>query len=644
MRYVTKAFVDIHNTAGIGVLCRSLQRGGVELLAARSTLRYLERLHIVATDLGRTGVAPRLFAEVALLRKEPERAGELLLVIANMGQKSKQPLTPEEFERETLLRYAARNFDRIAVVVRPEDYEKLREILSKGKPPAVERQRWAMKTYQHLAEYDVHVAHVLGGLMGGLPELKRRGESSSDIAPERTPLEPSLAPLVTLSSEGEVSPLAPVALGGPQEATPKQRSFSPSGFSDHQTAVYTPPKNSWVDLHNRETNLLPELTHEVLRSLNPEGMSYDTVSSKEFLRESQDRTAEGGPWAETGEEATSEAGWEELFQVVPHTVSKEGFQEVSQEAPGPQEDPVAECVSSSRKGHDGGLLTGEEESEAFQEENDEDPLIGGSIEKRSRGESLPLVSSALHDEKREEKLLVEEYRWGGRKRWVYVAGTLLLVLLGAGIWYALGRETEKMHLSAAGPGSAPAPTGAVATVPPTIKGKSSPVRSPQDVRHISVGKGTPSENRLVQVATSKKELYTLTRAGCRPCVEKGLLALERSQYGLAAKLFLTSLKSVPRDPETRALLSLAYHAGKRDKLALQEAVATLSLDPSSRWALLVAGSTQQILGHYKDAVPYYETFLRVTRAGEPFHTDIMKILRGLSPHSPALHMPKRRKR
>ncbi len=63
----------------------------------------------------------------------------------------------------TMLRAAAKNFQDVLVVVDPQDYEEVLNMLADSKVPAATRQRLAAKAFQHTASYDTVIASHLRG-------------------------------------------------------------------------------------------------------------------------------------------------------------------------------------------------------------------------------------------------------------------------------------------------------------------------------------------------------------------------------------------------------------------------------------------------------------------------------------------------
>jgi phosphoribosylaminoimidazolecarboxamide formyltransferase/IMP cyclohydrolase len=63
----------------------------------------------------------------------------------------------------TLLRAAAKNFPHVLVLVDPEDYEPVLDLLAMGEVPLEVRRRLAAKAFQHVAAYDTAIAQYLRG-------------------------------------------------------------------------------------------------------------------------------------------------------------------------------------------------------------------------------------------------------------------------------------------------------------------------------------------------------------------------------------------------------------------------------------------------------------------------------------------------
>ena len=77
----------------------------------------------------------------------------------------------------TMVRAAAKNFPDVVIVVDPDDYDEVGEMLTEGWVPIEERRRLASKAFQHVALYDTAVANYL------------RDAPSDDVAGELFPEE-----------------------------------------------------------------------------------------------------------------------------------------------------------------------------------------------------------------------------------------------------------------------------------------------------------------------------------------------------------------------------------------------------------------------------------------------------------------------
>lgn len=67
----------------------------------------------------------------------------------------------------TLLRAAAKNFERVTVVTDPADYKPLLDLLAQGEVPLPERRRLALKAFRHTAAYDAAIAGYLSRQVEG---------------------------------------------------------------------------------------------------------------------------------------------------------------------------------------------------------------------------------------------------------------------------------------------------------------------------------------------------------------------------------------------------------------------------------------------------------------------------------------------
>ena len=69
-----------------------------------------------------------------------------------------------------MIRAAAKNHDRVAVVVDPEDYDAVVDAYRAGEPDPAMRQRLAVKAFAATSRYDAAISRYLGGVVAGTPD------------------------------------------------------------------------------------------------------------------------------------------------------------------------------------------------------------------------------------------------------------------------------------------------------------------------------------------------------------------------------------------------------------------------------------------------------------------------------------------
>ena len=147
------------NDAGLSIVDVSEQTGFPEVMDGRVKTLH-PRVHMPL--LAREGHA----ADQALLAENGLEAFDL--VVVNLYPFEQTLASRADFSElienidiggPTLVRAAAKNFARIAVVVDPADYARLREL---GEVSLDERRRLAAKAFAHVSTYDAMIAHALG--------------------------------------------------------------------------------------------------------------------------------------------------------------------------------------------------------------------------------------------------------------------------------------------------------------------------------------------------------------------------------------------------------------------------------------------------------------------------------------------------
>jgi phosphoribosylaminoimidazolecarboxamide formyltransferase / IMP cyclohydrolase len=192
-----RAILSVHDKSGLADFARRLDAAGWELVASGGTARTLRDAGLAVTDIGTLTGAPEMLGgrvktlhpavhagilarDSAQDRAELEAHGfaPVDLVVCNLypfadtiAQESVTPAAAVEqidIGGVTLLRAAAKNFARVAVVVDPADYEPVaRAIEETGSVPEALRHELALKAFRHTRDYDSAIAAYLGTLGDG---------------------------------------------------------------------------------------------------------------------------------------------------------------------------------------------------------------------------------------------------------------------------------------------------------------------------------------------------------------------------------------------------------------------------------------------------------------------------------------------
>jgi phosphoribosylaminoimidazolecarboxamide formyltransferase/IMP cyclohydrolase len=194
--FAMRALLSVSEKTGLVPLAQGLHRLGIELVASGGTAATLAAAGlpvIPVSDL--TGYPDLLDGRVKTLhpavhapilaRPTPAHRAELAahgmkpidLVVCNLYPFPRTVADPAVSEAAavehidiggvTLLRAAAKNYERVTVVVDPADYEPVLAALAAGGPSPEERRRLALKAFRHTAAYDAAIAAYLTRLVEG---------------------------------------------------------------------------------------------------------------------------------------------------------------------------------------------------------------------------------------------------------------------------------------------------------------------------------------------------------------------------------------------------------------------------------------------------------------------------------------------
>src|SRR5262245_55911031 len=205
---IRRAIVSVSDKRGLVSFCRTLSRGGTEILSTGGTAKALAEAGIPVVQVSEyTGAPEILDGRVKTLhpkihggllgRPVPAHEAEMAaqgiepidLVVVNLypfretiareGATLEDALENIDIGGPSMLRSAAKNYERVAVVVDPEDYAELERELDreKGALSRATRFRLARKAFAHTAAYDGAIAAYLtsfqeeGGAREAFPEV-----------------------------------------------------------------------------------------------------------------------------------------------------------------------------------------------------------------------------------------------------------------------------------------------------------------------------------------------------------------------------------------------------------------------------------------------------------------------------------------
>jgi phosphoribosylaminoimidazolecarboxamide formyltransferase/IMP cyclohydrolase len=190
---ITRAILSVSDKTGLSELARALGRAGVELLASGGTARALAAAGVSVREVSDfTGAPEILDGRVKTLhprihggllgrptpqhRDEMQKAGlsDIDLAVVNLypfretvarGATFEEIIENIDIGGPAMIRSAAKNHERVAVVVDPADYPRVAsEIESHAEIPAPLRFELACKAFAHTAAYDGAIASYLSRL------------------------------------------------------------------------------------------------------------------------------------------------------------------------------------------------------------------------------------------------------------------------------------------------------------------------------------------------------------------------------------------------------------------------------------------------------------------------------------------------
>ncbi|MBV8531969.1 MAG: bifunctional phosphoribosylaminoimidazolecarboxamide formyltransferase/IMP cyclohydrolase [Candidatus Eremiobacteraeota bacterium] len=193
------ALFSLSDKSGAAELAQVLVRRGTEIYATSGTRAYLESHAVRTRELeeltgfpalfgGRVkSLHPKVFGGILYDRSDPGHVGqaekyaipEIVAVVVNLypfeatvgnaGATLNDAIEQIDIGGVSLLRAAAKNFDDVAVLTHPSQYEEYCHAVEAGEVPPALRRKLAIAAFERTAEYDVAISHYLAAAGEVLP-------------------------------------------------------------------------------------------------------------------------------------------------------------------------------------------------------------------------------------------------------------------------------------------------------------------------------------------------------------------------------------------------------------------------------------------------------------------------------------------
>jgi phosphoribosylaminoimidazolecarboxamide formyltransferase/IMP cyclohydrolase len=189
-RTIRRALLSVSDKRGLVELARALVAHGIELVSTGGTARALRDAGVAVRDVSALTGFPEIMdgrvktlhpsvhgallgrsgTDDAVMREHGIEPIDLLVVnlypfeqtVAAADCTLADGVENIDIGGPAMLRAAAKNHERVSVVVDPDDYDALVAALPQGGPDAMQRRALAAKTYAHTSRYDGRVAMWLG--------------------------------------------------------------------------------------------------------------------------------------------------------------------------------------------------------------------------------------------------------------------------------------------------------------------------------------------------------------------------------------------------------------------------------------------------------------------------------------------------
>ncbi len=198
-RPIRRALVSVYDKNGLTDLARALRAAGVEIVSTGSTASTIAEAGVPVTAVSDvTGFPECLDGRVKTLHphihagilartdQEAELAGlgvaPFDLVVVNLYPfRSDRQIEQIDIGGPTMVRAAAKNHERVAVVVSPARYADVVAALEEGGFTAEQRQALAAEAFAHTASYDVAVASWFAESEGEWPAFAGQALRRADV-------------------------------------------------------------------------------------------------------------------------------------------------------------------------------------------------------------------------------------------------------------------------------------------------------------------------------------------------------------------------------------------------------------------------------------------------------------------------------
>ncbi len=201
---IRRALISVSDKTGIADFARALHLAGVEILSTGGTFRLLKNEDIPAVEIadhtgfpemmdGRVktlhpkvhgGILARRDVDEAVMREHNIPPIDLVVVnlypfeatVANPDCTLPEAIENIDIGGPTMLRSAAKNNRWVAVVVDPQDYQRVLDEMQRSNGALSQETRFdlAVKTFEHTAGYDAAIANHLGTILEQQRDSNRR--------------------------------------------------------------------------------------------------------------------------------------------------------------------------------------------------------------------------------------------------------------------------------------------------------------------------------------------------------------------------------------------------------------------------------------------------------------------------------------